>query len=121
MGSGFAALAVLGAQMRPGIEVVLEVVGFAAALAGADLVVTGEGRLDIQTLHGKAPAGVAAAARSAGVPVIAVCGVRDLDDAQLAAAGFTAAHALTELCPDEAQCRADPGPLLESVGRRLAA
>ena len=119
-GVGFAALAVLGAQMRPGIEVVLEVVGFAAALDGADLVVTGEGRLDIQTLHGKAPAGVAAAARAAGVPVVAVCGVRDLDDAQLAAAGFTAAHALTELCPDEARCRADPGPLLESIGRTLA-
>lgn len=119
-GVGFAALAVLGARMRPGIEVVLDVVGFAAALAGADLVVTGEGRLDAQTLHGKAPAGVAAAARVAGVPVVAVCGVRDLDDAQLAAAGFAAAHALTDLCPDEARCRAEPGPLLESVGRALA-
>jgi glycerate kinase len=119
-GVGFAALAVLGARMRPGIEVVLDVVGFADALAHADLVVTGEGRLDAQTLHGKAPAGVAAAARAAGVPVVAVCGVRDLDDDRLWAAGFAAAHALTEWCPDEAQCRAAPGPLLESIGRTLA-
>ena len=56
----------------------------------------------------------------AGVPVVTVCGVRDLDDAQLQAAGFAAAHALTEWCPDEAQCRADPGPLLETIGRTLA-
>jgi glycerate kinase len=119
-GVGFAALAVLGARMRPGIDVVLDVVGFADALVGAALVVTGEGRLDAQTLHGKAPAGVAAAARAAGVPVVAVCGVRDLDDAQLAVAGFAAAHALKEWCPDEAQCRAAPGPLLETIGQMLA-
>ena len=47
---------------------------FESLLEGADLVVTGEGSLDRQTLLGKTPAGVAAAARSAGVPVIAVCG-----------------------------------------------
>jgi len=119
-GVGFAALAVLGARMRPGIEVVLDAVGFADALAGAALVVTGEGRLDAQTLHGKAPAGVAAAARAAGVGVVAVCGVCELDDAQLAAAGFAAAYALTQWCPDEHRCMAEPGPLLEEVGRMLA-
>ena len=69
---GFAALAVPGARMRPGIDLVLELAGFADLLRGADLVVTGEGCLDEQTLAGKAPAGVAAAAAAAGVPAVAV-------------------------------------------------
>ena len=60
-GLGFAALAFLGARMRPGIEVVLELVSSRARVAGAALVVTGEGSLDAQTLRGKAPAGVARA------------------------------------------------------------
>lgn len=118
-GVGYAARTVLRATMRPGIDVVLELVGFTASLEGAALVVTGEGRLDAQTLHGKAPAGIAAAARRAGVPVVAVCGVCDLDDHELAMAGFAAVHALTALCPDEARCRSAPGPLLETVGRAL--
>ena len=50
-GVGFAAAAVLGAQLRPGVALVLDLVGFADALAGADLVVTGEGSLDEQTLR----------------------------------------------------------------------
>lgn len=65
-GVGFAALALLGATMRPGIELLLDLLGFDEAVRGARLVVTGEGCLDEQTLHGKAPAGVAAAATRAG-------------------------------------------------------
>ncbi|GAA1866083.1 glycerate kinase [Pseudonocardia ailaonensis] len=116
-GVGFAALAVLGARRRAGIEVVLELVGFAEALDGADLVVTGEGALDRQTLHGKGPAGVAAAARAAGVPVVAVCGRCDLDPAGLAGAGFARVDALADL--DPVRCTTDPGPLLRQVGRGL--
>lgn len=73
-GIGYGALVALGARFRPGIEVMLDVLGFAPALARATLVITGEGSLDEQTLHGKAPAGVAAAARAAGLEVVAVCG-----------------------------------------------
>lgn len=119
-GVGYAAMSVLGAVARPGIDVVLDLVGFASALAGARLVVTGEGRLDEQTLHGKAPAGVAAVARAAGVPVVAVSGGRDLSDERLHAAGFTAAYALTDLEPDVQKCIDDPVPLLERLGRRIA-
>lgn len=72
-GIGYGAL-ILGARFRPGIEVMLDVLGFAKALEKATLVITGEGSLDEQTLHGKAPAGVAAAARAAGKEVVAVCG-----------------------------------------------
>ncbi len=82
-GVGFGAIAVLGGTLRPGVELVLELVHFADELAGADLVVTGEGSLDEQTLHGKAPAGVAAAARAAHVPVVAVAGRCQLDEARL--------------------------------------
>ena len=58
-GVGFAALAVLGAEPRSGIAVVLNLAGFEAALDGAALVITGEGSLDAQSLAGKTPVGVA--------------------------------------------------------------
>ena len=120
-GVGFAALALLGARLRAGIDLVLDLVGFHAALADADLVVTGEGALDEQTLHGKAPAGVASAARAAGVPVVAVCGVNRLDDVRLRAAGIGTAYALTDIGTDLQQCLADGAPLLERLGARIAA
>ena len=120
-GVGYAALTVLRATMRPGIDVVLELGGFAQAAVGADLVVTGEGALDQQTLHGKAVAGVAAAARLAGVRCVAVCGQSTLDGRELAAAGVSAVYSLTDVEPDVRVCIADPGPLLEVLGGRLAA
>ncbi|MEY8436814.1 glycerate kinase [Atopobiaceae bacterium 24-176] len=75
-GLGAACLAV-GAALRPGIDTVLDLVGFDGLLEGADLVVTGEGRLDAQTAHGKVVSGVAAASRRAGVPCVAVAGSVD--------------------------------------------
>lgn len=57
-GVGYAALAVLGAERRPGVDVVLDLVDLDAAVAGADLLVTGEGSLDRQSLGGKTPLGV---------------------------------------------------------------
>lgn len=118
-GVGFAALAV-GGRMRGGIELVLELTGLPALLPGAELVITGEGSLDAQTLRGKAPAGVAAAARRAGVPVVAVAGRILLSPDELAAAGITAAFALTDLEPDPARCMADAAALLERTAHRLA-
>lgn len=119
-GVGFAALALLGAELRPGIELVLDLVGFAERLEGVDLVVTGEGALDEQTLHGKAPAGVAAAAAAAGIPVVAVCGVNTLDPERLRGAGIAAAYALTDLEPDVRRCISDGAPLLERLGEQIA-
>jgi glycerate kinase len=74
-GLGFGLLAFCGGRVRPGVEVVMEAVGFASRLAGADLVITGEGSFDEQSLHGKVPAGVLAAAREVSVPVVIACGV----------------------------------------------
>ncbi len=114
-GVGFAALAVLGATAESGIDLLLQLTGFHRHLPGTDLVITGEGCLDEQTLHGKAPAGVAAAARQAGIPAIAVAGRSLLTRGQLAESGITAAHTLLEIEPDITRCLAEPGPLLERL------
>ena len=119
-GVGFAALAALGALAQPGIEILLEVTGLRARLPGAVLVVTGEGSLDAQTLRGKAPAGVAGAARAAGVPVVAVAGRCLLGAADLEAAGLRAAYALTDLEPDPRRCLAEAAPLLRRLSEGLA-
>ncbi|QGF23366.1 glycerate kinase [Raineyella fluvialis] len=111
-GVGIAALAFLGAAMRPGIELVLEVAGFADALADAALVITGEGSLDEQTLSGKAVAGVAAEAGRAGVPVVAVCGRSLLTPAQAEGIGLGGVYPLTDLEPDPAISIRDAADLL---------
>ncbi|GGV61086.1 glycerate kinase [Streptomyces massasporeus] len=118
-GIGYGAL-LLGARFRPGIEVMLDVLGFAPALDRADLVITGEGSLDEQTLHGKAPAGVAAAARAADKDVVAVCGRLALPPQTLGRAGFRRAYPLTDAEPDVAKCIAEAGPILERVAERIA-
>ncbi|MGW0415133.1 glycerate kinase [Streptomyces collinus] len=118
-GIGYGAL-LLGARFRPGIEVMLDVLGFGPALERADVVVTGEGSLDEQTLHGKAPAGVAAAARAAGRTVVAVCGRLALSEEALRAAGIERAYPLTSVEPDVARCIAEAGPILERVAERIA-
>jgi glycerate kinase len=120
-GVGYAAIAVLAATRRPGIDVVLEFTRLAERLAGADLVITGEGSLDEQSLLGKTPMGVARAAAAQGVPVIAVCGRTTLDHDQVAAAGFEAVYALTALETDVNRCIAEAGPLLEQLGTQISA
>lgn len=73
-GIGFAARAFLSAEFLPGVQLVADLSGLSQAVQGADLVITGEGKLDEQTLHGKTPAGVAAVASAAGVPTVAIAG-----------------------------------------------
>ncbi len=108
-GLGFAARAVLRAAFRPGVELVAELSGLAAAVERADLVITGEGRLDGQSLHGKTPVGVARIARAAGVPVIALAGSLGEGYQRLYAEGIGAAFSLA------------PGPLsLEQAMQQAA-
>lgn len=118
-GLGYAAL-LLGAERRPGIDVLLDVLGAEQLVRRARLVVTGEGSLDAQSLRGKAPVGVARLARRHGVPVVAVCGRTELPPQQLAEAGFRTAFALTDLEPDTSRCMADAAGLLERTGERIA-
>ena len=113
-GTAAGALA-LGARLVSGAGLVCDLVGLDGAIAGAALVVTGEGSLDEQTLSGKAPAEVAARARAAGVPCLALAGVVELGPDRLIAAGFTAAHALTKIEADVARCRAEPERLLAEL------
>ena len=114
-GVGFAALAVLGATLRPGIDLLLGLVDFDRAVQGTDLVVVGEGSLDEQTLHGKAPVGVARRARAAGAPVVAVCGRTTLSEDQLRSVGIEAAYSLGEVEPDVDRSMARAAELLEAV------
>lgn len=117
-GTGFA-LMLLGAEAASGADVVLDLAGFDDRLAAADVVITGEGKLDRQTLQGKGPAEVARRAAAAGLPVIAVAGANQLDDAALAGAGITAAHELLAVAADLEDALARPEELLEGIGREI--
>lgn len=128
-GIAFALAGFLGARLRPGGELVLETIRFAEALEGADLVLTGEGRLDIQTLGGKAPAAVGRAAAAAGVPAIAFAGEVDpeLGDSpeNLGRAGLVAARSIVSGPMTREEAVAHGASLLETaclnLGRELVA
>jgi glycerate 2-kinase len=120
-GVGFAAVVFLGARIRSGIDYLLDLLQVRAAVQGARLVVTGEGSLDDQTLRGKAPAGVAAAARAAGATCVAVAGRSTLDPSALEEAGIARAYVLSDLEPDPERSMREPAPLLRALASRIAA
>ncbi|MCY1360843.1 Glycerate 2-kinase [compost metagenome] len=93
-GLGFAAKAFLNAAFRPGVAVVAELTALDSRLEGADLVITGEGRFDVQTLRGKTPLGVARIAQRREVPVIVMAGTLGEGYAELYQHGIDAAFAL---------------------------
>jgi glycerate kinase len=92
-----AALLALGGRCESGIGLVRRVCGLDAALADADLVITGEGSFDAQSLRGKVVAGVAGAARERGLPCLVLAGRVSVGEDEAAAAGVTAARALVDL------------------------
>lgn len=113
-GMGFAAKAYLNASFRAGVEVVANLTGLEQALRGADLVITGEGRFDAQTLRGKTPLGVARVAKRQQVPVIVLAGTLGEGYEQLYQHGISAAFALTSGPMDlEKACREAPRLLHE--------
>jgi glycerate kinase len=113
-GLGFGLMAFAGARLAPGAETLLRLCGFAGRLKRADALVTGEGRLDAQSLQGKLPAALAAAARAAGKPCVAVVGRCDLKAASWRKAGFSAV--LEAAGPGPAKARR----ALERAGSALA-
>lgn len=118
-GLGYA-LHLLGARRVSGIEAVLEAVGFAGHVARADLVVTGEGSLDFQSLHGKVVVGVAEAAARAGVPVVAVPGRSELGRRDAMAAGLAGVYPVVER-PDQLEAAlASPAETLAARAARVA-
>lgn len=88
-------MAFLNARIESGIDLILEHSGFADALDEADLVITGEGQMDAQTIHGKGPIGVARLAQQHGVPTIAIVGGLDVRDDILHDAGIQAVIPIT--------------------------
>lgn len=89
-GMGLAVMAFFNASLRPGIEIVMETVRFADKLAGASLVITGEGRIDGQTVFGKTPMGVLKEAKAQGIAVIGIAGCLGDDANAMLDAGMTA-------------------------------
>lgn len=118
-GTAYGAMTVLGARLQPGIAMVLDMVGFHDAVAGADLVVTGEGSIDAQTLRGKVPLGVSNAANHHGVPVVAVAGRCSLTADDLAGVGLRAVYALLDIEPDPRRCMSEASRLLEELAVQL--
>ncbi|MGE7989499.1 glycerate kinase [Pseudomonas sp. NPDC089554] len=119
-GMGFAAKAFMGARFRPGVEVVAELAGLDALVQGADLVITGEGRFDAQTLRGKTPLGVARVAKRHGVPVLVLAGTLGEGYEQLYTHGIDAAFALASGPMTLEQACADAGQLLMARARDIA-
>jgi len=107
-GAGAGFMAVLDAEFRSGIDIVMEAVEFDRKIRGADWIITGEGRLDEQTLSGKVVAGVCRKARTARVPVFGVCGSLELTVRQMEELGLAAGFSIVPgPCPlEEAMARA---------------
>ncbi len=118
-GTAAGAVALLGARITSGVALVLDLVGFGAALHGADLVITGEGSLDVQSLSGKAPIGVARAAAAAGVPVVALVGRLSVDSEHLRAVGISYARALLDIEPDPDRAHRRASSLLAELAERI--
>jgi glycerate kinase len=112
-GLGFGLIAFCGASLRSGVEAVMEAVGFDEELREADLVVTGEGTFDEQSLRGKVPAGVMRAAEPRRVPVAIVCGA-----AQIHPEGIIVRSLVDRVGPERAL--ADARPSVELVAEELA-
>jgi glycerate kinase len=121
-GGGLAAglMAFCGATARPGADLVLELLGLARRVALADLVVTGEGTFDWQTLRGKAPAAVARTAQREGVPCLVLAGQVSVGRRELAAAGVDAAYAAADLAGSVEEALAAPAEWLAELGARVA-
>lgn len=120
-GMGAALLAFCAAQLRPGIEIVMEAVGLEAAIQDADLVITGEGCLDSQTLQGKTPLGVARMAKRYGKPVIVIAGSLSSDAAMVHEQGFDAVFSvLSQVCSIDAALQ-DAATNIRATSRNIAA
>jgi len=118
-GLGFGALAFLGAEMLPGALTIFQLVGFDAVVGLADLVITGEGKLDGQTLNGKLVAAVCQKANAAGVPVVAFAGEVTATAAELEAMGLVGAYPLRTLGETVAEAITNTGNSLKKTAYKV--
>ena len=112
-------LMLLGATRVAGIETVMEIVGLDDAISQADLVITGEGCLDDQSLHGKVVAGVASHAAALGKPCVVIAGVVRLGKRECAAAGIDSAYSMSEIVGSE-RSMSEPIAVTTEVATRIA-
>ena len=117
-GLGFGLMSFCGAEIKPGFDVVAEIVGLRVAIEKADVVITGEGRLDEQTLEGKVPSGVARLARQAGKRVFAIVGSGGESPAARNLFDGVVVLARDAITPQESMARAPE--LLQERARELA-
>ena len=115
-GLGYGLIAFGGAQLVSGFDLVADAVNLRQRIAEADLVITGEGRLDAQTLHGKGPVGVAQMARALGKPVAAFAGT--IDDSPALRVHFDLAHAIKPADMPLSEAIARARELLETAARQ---
>ncbi|MEI6860440.1 MAG: glycerate kinase [Shewanella sp.] len=120
-GMGLGAMAFLNATLKPGIDIVMETVKLDQKIAGADLVITGEGKLDSQTLHGKTPMGVTRVANSQGIPVIAIAGCVSDDANILLEHGISAIFSITPRALPLEQALANAKHNLFTTSQNIAA
>ena len=118
-GFGAGCVALLGGKLQSGIETVLDTVDFDGRIRGCDLVITGEGRLDSQSLGGKVVSGVARRCHRAGVPVVAVVGAVDLTAAELHEAGLAGAVSINPAGMSFQQAREHAADFYENTLERL--
>jgi len=119
-GAAAGLVALLGARLEPGARMVLDAAGLPAALAGAALCITGEGRLDEQSMRGKAPAAVAEACAAAGVPCVAVCGELALLPGMVRRMGLAAAFPINRSLRPEPDALAETETNLAAMGAAIA-
>lgn len=119
-GLGAGLMAFCGAAATAGAAFVMEALGLSKRVALADVVVTGEGTFDWQTLRGKAPAAVARAAQTEGVPCVVLAGQTDAGRREAAAAGVDATYAVADLAGSVEEALAAPGPWLEELAAHVA-
>ena len=121
-GGGIAAplLAMTSAEIRSGIQAVLEAVGFAEHLMTADLVITGEGKLDAQSLYGKTVSGVVTEARVHHIPVYCFAGCLGEQKQTLLAMGLAGIEVLNEIAPDPEDSMKRAAFYLEQLAMRFA-
>jgi glycerate 2-kinase len=115
-----AAILALGGELRSGIGLVRTLSGLDAALDEADLVITGEGELDAQSIRGKVVGGVANAARDLGVSCVALVGTSSAGRRETMSAGVTDVYTLVDLFGSQAEAMARPAEGLRALAARLA-
>jgi glycerate kinase len=117
-GLGGAFKAFLNARLSKGIDMVLDAIGFDQAIQDADLIITGEGKIDSQTSKGKVISGITERARKHGIPVIAIAGICDIDEEQARQLGLTAAFPTGPRPQNESDLKAAMQP--ETASRNIS-